>query len=163
MSMEPKTYVVCVAATRTGVVFVHKKRPAWQAGYFNFPGGKIESGETPSQAAAREFDEECLVQSEPHDWSYIGEIVGDDADGVPGRPYCVYIMRARFVLRRQPDSGTDEHVGIHSLSYIFRHRGQYVANVPVIVAAIIARCKVSLDYRVESQPDYHLETEEAVN
>lgn len=40
------------------VLLVRKKRPTWQAGRLNLPGGKIEEGETPLQAAIREFKEE---------------------------------------------------------------------------------------------------------
>lgn len=40
------------------VLFILKDRPAWQAGKLNLPGGKIEPGETPEQAAIRELKEE---------------------------------------------------------------------------------------------------------
>lgn len=42
----------------TKVLLVHKNKPAWQAGRFNLPGGKIEQGETPCEAAVRELLEE---------------------------------------------------------------------------------------------------------
>lgn len=40
------------------VLLVEKKRPDWQAGYFNGIGGKIEDDETPLQAMQREGREE---------------------------------------------------------------------------------------------------------
>lgn len=54
-------YVLVLARTGPGgrVAVIQKKRPRWQAGRFNFPGGKIEADETPAQAAAREMLEEA--------------------------------------------------------------------------------------------------------
>jgi 8-oxo-dGTP pyrophosphatase MutT (NUDIX family) len=40
------------------VLLVLKNRPAWQAGRFNLPGGKIEPHETPEECAIRELKEE---------------------------------------------------------------------------------------------------------
>ena len=40
------------------VLLIRKKRPAWQAGRLNGPGGKVEPGETFLQAMRREFTEE---------------------------------------------------------------------------------------------------------
>lgn len=44
------------------VVLVRKNKPAWQRGFLNGVGGKIEEGETPEQAIAREFLEEADVK-----------------------------------------------------------------------------------------------------
>lgn len=55
-------YVLVIARTPAGdVALVRKNRPAWQAGRLNYPGGKIEEGESPLQAAVREFREETSV------------------------------------------------------------------------------------------------------
>jgi 8-oxo-dGTP pyrophosphatase MutT (NUDIX family) len=40
------------------VLLINKDRPAWQKGRLNLPGGRIEEGETPVQAAIRELMEE---------------------------------------------------------------------------------------------------------
>ena len=42
----------------TQVTLIRKNRPGWQAGKLNGVGGKVEVGETPDQAMAREFHEE---------------------------------------------------------------------------------------------------------
>jgi len=40
------------------VLLILKDRPDWQKGRLNLPGGKVEEGETPAQAAVRELKEE---------------------------------------------------------------------------------------------------------
>ena len=39
-------------------LLILKDRPEWQRGRLNLPGGKIEEGETPEEAATRELEEE---------------------------------------------------------------------------------------------------------
>ena len=39
-------------------LLVVKEKPEWQRGRLNLPGGKIEAGETPEDAALRELEEE---------------------------------------------------------------------------------------------------------
>ena len=41
------------------VLIVKKDRPEWQKGRYNLPGGKIEEGEFPEEAAIRELEEEA--------------------------------------------------------------------------------------------------------
>jgi len=61
------------------VLLILKKKPPWQAGYYNAIGGKIEKNEMPHVAMAREFKEEtgmedliwrffCLLEHNTHDW-----------------------------------------------------------------------------------------------
>ena len=57
--MDPmKRYVVGFLFVNAWVLLLHKKRPAWQAGKLNGPGGKVEPDETFEHAMAREFGEE---------------------------------------------------------------------------------------------------------
>lgn len=68
MSQE-KEYVLGVALDREGrVLVVRKSRPEWQAGRLNFPGGKVEPGEAPREAVAREFDEEVGCAIPASEW-----------------------------------------------------------------------------------------------
>jgi 8-oxo-dGTP pyrophosphatase MutT (NUDIX family) len=47
-------------------------------GKLNGIGGKVESGETPSEAMSREFHEEADWVIEPHDWTPRGKLTVDD-------------------------------------------------------------------------------------
>jgi 8-oxo-dGTP pyrophosphatase MutT (NUDIX family) len=57
------------------VAMLTKKRPGWQAGLLNGPGGKIEPGETDHQAICREFWEE--TGHFRHDWCLFCQSVWD--------------------------------------------------------------------------------------
>jgi len=50
------------------VMLIQKLKPEWQAGKLNGIGGKIELGETPHRAMAREFFEEAGLVSLPSSW-----------------------------------------------------------------------------------------------
>lgn len=52
----------------TKVVLIEKQKPAWQAGKWNFPGGKIEQGEAPVQAMVRECEEEIGLVTTEQEW-----------------------------------------------------------------------------------------------
>ena len=56
-------HVVGAVITRDGAVLCARRGPGPQQGLWEFPGGKIEPGETPEQALAREIVEElgCTI------------------------------------------------------------------------------------------------------
>lgn len=60
------------------VLFVRKQKPAWQAGFMNGPGGKIEPGEKPTHAMVREFQEETGIATSLHDWTHYAEVSGPE-------------------------------------------------------------------------------------
>lgn len=59
------------------VVLIKKNKPAWQKSFLNGVGGKIEEGETPSQAMFREFEEETGLRV--HDWREFCVLTAKDA------------------------------------------------------------------------------------
>lgn len=62
---------------RSQVAMVLKGKPEWQAGLFNAIGGKIEEGEQPATAMAREFEEETGVATLPQEWEYLTCLDGE--------------------------------------------------------------------------------------
>lgn len=58
--MEYKDGALCIVIKDNKVLMVKTERPTQHA-YYTLPGGGIESGETPEQAAIRELQEECGV------------------------------------------------------------------------------------------------------
>lgn len=67
---DPVNYVLGFAMSRSGhVLMIEKKQgPSFNIGKLNGLGGKIEPGETPQEAMAREFREECGLSTKPVDW-----------------------------------------------------------------------------------------------
>ena len=60
--MEIKLVVACALINEQGKVLINK-RPKGRdyAGYWEFPGGKIQENETPEQAIIREIEEEISI------------------------------------------------------------------------------------------------------
>lgn len=74
-------YVICYAhpqphAVWPEVLLIEKKRPAWQAGRYNLPGGHIEAGETVEEAASRELREETGIECPVENVRVMGTIEG---------------------------------------------------------------------------------------
>lgn len=65
--------VVAAVVTREGRYMIARRAPGKHlAGYWEFPGGKIEQGETPEESLQREIQEEFGVHAK------IGEYLGDN-------------------------------------------------------------------------------------
>ncbi|PKM83774.1 MAG: 8-oxo-dGTP diphosphatase MutT [Firmicutes bacterium HGW-Firmicutes-13] len=63
--------VAAIIENQKGQVLIAKRKKGELAGYWEFPGGKIERGETPEQSLIRELNEEMNLEIE------IGEYVGE--------------------------------------------------------------------------------------
>lgn len=68
MTEELGRYVVGFMFSNGHVLLVQKTKPDWQRGYWNGVGGRVELGETPLDAVAREFQEETLIDTSPGEW-----------------------------------------------------------------------------------------------
>ncbi len=78
--MSDTRYVLMVVidpATGFTVGITKKKGPAFLLGRVTFPGGKMEDGESPAQAASREMLEETGVSVPEADWQCIEVRFGD--------------------------------------------------------------------------------------
>jgi 8-oxo-dGTP pyrophosphatase MutT (NUDIX family) len=58
------------------VLLIRKNRPAWQAGFFNGIGGKIEGDETPLEAMIREAYEETTIKD--NNWKDLAVLEAKD-------------------------------------------------------------------------------------
>lgn len=65
-------YVLIFVRFAGAILLVTKDRPSWQKGKKNFPGGKVDKGETWLSAAQRELKEETGMEGE--EWRECGEI-----------------------------------------------------------------------------------------
>lgn len=61
------------------VLLIKKTKPQWQAGNYNFPGGKVEPGEPPRISVSREFREETNLKIPSHVWKAVGSIYNGDS------------------------------------------------------------------------------------
>lgn len=60
------------------VLLVKKEKPDWQRGRLNLPGGHIEAGESPEEAAVRELFEETGIVASLPDTKVLGIMSADD-------------------------------------------------------------------------------------
>lgn len=101
-------YVLCYASPRKswpGVLLIEKKRPDWQVGRFNLPGGHIEEEETIHEAASRELEEETGLWCPVENIRIMGTIEGHD--------FIVYICHCSYDRHHKGNkavSMTDERI-----------------------------------------------------
>lgn len=90
--MDFAEYVVgfLFSIDRRQVVLIQKKRPSWQAGRYNGPGGRIEAGETAHEAMRREFAEETGVSV--RNWHRFCSLSGKGR--IDAKPTVIYFFRA---------------------------------------------------------------------
>ena len=143
-------YVCCFAYQHPAAVpqhflLIEKQKPAWQKGKFNLPGGKIEEGETPIEAAVRELWEESGIrtgkayQSGPQGTyggtvqpEVLGKIVGDD--------WVVHVVECPYHQGQTPQSLTNERIIEASLGAALTHP-QLIPNLRVIIPLCVTRSK----------------------
>lgn len=95
------------------VVLIRKIKPEWQAGKLNGVGGKIEPGETPEQAMAREFKEEAGVFSSSTDWAVFARCIFRGADVIFLRSF-----DETYVKSRTMTAETIEHRDVFGIDEI---------------------------------------------
>lgn len=73
VSLKCYTLGILFDSNLNEVLLIEKQRPEWQKGFYNFPGGKVETDETSKECIIREFKEETNL--DVTDWLYIGRII----------------------------------------------------------------------------------------
>lgn len=103
---------------REHVMLIRKNRPPWMAGMLNGIGGKVEPGEHPDVAMAREFREETGLTIIGWD-SYVRmtAVTTEDRSGVitPDRGVIHFYRAFGDLGPLPPVSITDEHVEVHRI------------------------------------------------
>lgn len=125
-------YVLCYAHADPHVhwpevLLIEKKRPVWQAGRYNLPGGHIEAGETIKEAASRELREETGIECPPEKVRIMGTIEGDE--------FIVHVCRCNYDSLRGRNvvaSMTDERVFWMPLAEALRH-SCLIENLRIII------------------------------
>ena len=88
------------------VVLIRKRRPEWQAGRLNGPGGKLRDGEAPLAGMQREFHEETGVK-----WEHWQPGCRLDCPGAT-----VWCFWARSPAYADARTTTDEEVEVHGVA-----------------------------------------------
>ena len=114
--MERKpTWVTVVAAAILGTEgrVLMQQRPAGKhhAGLWEFPGGKVEPGESPRQALIRELAEELEITVEAAELEPAG--FADEGQDRQGRPLVILLYRLRR-LEGQPRSAEGAQIAWHT-------------------------------------------------
>lgn len=131
MLIETQLLIVVAAAMidREGRVLVQQRPPGKpMAGLWEFPGGKIEPGETPEAALARELHEELGIAVTP------GHLVPASfaSEGLGGR----HLLLLLFTLRRWRGDPEPHHASALRWVYPAELRGLAMppADVPLVDA-----------------------------
>jgi len=76
VSLKKQIDVTAAIIVNDGKVFAARRKPGIHlAGFWEFPGGKLEEGETPEQCLARELQEEFTITTRVG--AFVGESVFD--------------------------------------------------------------------------------------
>ncbi len=111
-------------------LLVEKDKPEWQKGRLNLPGGKVEPGESPEQAAARELYEEA-------GYVPVGQVklLGKLVDG----PATIYCCKAVVAVFHDPRPRDEETQKVHWLYWqdVIQDR-RLIPNLRVIIPLLRA-------------------------
>ncbi len=128
-----KKYTLGIAVTEDSLVLVKKNRPEWQAGKYNFVGGKVEEGESPIKCVVREFFEETGVKIPANSWRSIGSLYRP-------RDFQVYMYVTAHKNVELVKTMTDEEIVLVTQRKFFDEyfREELISNLPTIFQFVMS-------------------------
>ena len=92
----PVLVVAVALIDRAGRILLQRRRlGAEHGGLWEFPGGKVEPGETPHGAAVREIEEELVVRLDPADLVPVSFACDADSPPAPRKAYVILLYSCR--------------------------------------------------------------------
>jgi 8-oxo-dGTP diphosphatase len=128
---------------RSRVALIRKNKPAWQAGKLNGLGGKIDPGESPLVAMAREFDEESGYETSLAQWQMFAEMGGINDDK---SEFKVYFFTTEGDID-QLRSMESESVEVHRTDSFHPLRKDVIENLCWLMP-------LALDFMYDGRPKY---------
>lgn len=119
-----KKYTLAVAMTKDNIALIRKTKPEWQAGSYNFVGGKIELNESPEECVRREFWEETGIDIE-HGWKYLGKMERPD-------DFVCYIYTITDPRVENVTTTTDETVVLMDRTHFINSNEPMISNLKSI-------------------------------
>lgn len=162
MSAGVMRYVCGIVLCGDSVLLLRKNKPEWQAGYLNFMGGKIEAGETPAEAMAREGDEELGLNCsrEIRSWRYLAS---EDGPGYTVA-YFVGILDPAMIGTSPARNDTEETYEWHPVTSLPR---DLIGNCRWLVAMALdpradLRAEITVSGDISKKPTWPVIGAEAV-
>ena len=101
-TLIPRVLVIATSGDDVLLLQRAKHKKLWP-GLYNAPGGHVEQGETPVEAAARELDEETGLHADA--LALRGLLIGDAIEGLPGVMVFIYHARVSGQLHARNAEG----------------------------------------------------------
>ncbi len=120
-------YVCCIARdvdANGPFVMIVKQRPDWQQNKINFPGGKVEAGESVIEAASREFLEETGVKTRLSDWQINASFEKRGAE-IWEIHYCLANIKD---VHLKAKTTTDEQIVLFHPNQLLEHQNDLIPN-----------------------------------
>lgn len=112
------------------VWLIEKQKPAWQKGCLNGIGGKIEEGEAPLTACARELNEEAGITIDEKYLHEVGVMSGLNNDDTG---FKVHIFTA--VTDQQLRTMEEEKINLYQIDRV--KLVNHIENVPMLIEACL--------------------------
>lgn len=125
--MEPIRVVAAIIERAGAYLGCRRAEGKKLAGFWEFPGGKVESGESDAEALVREISEELGVAIVVHE--FVGESIQDVAGTL------IHLLGYRCTLAGEvPTTSTDHDVLYWFTPEDFDHKNWAPADIPLLVS-----------------------------